>query len=420
MYKGDILMNQETGTNQNRNKKRRDSAKDPLFGDEKIKLCDPSVEMKSADGFLPNPIQYIGEEDAAIEWNKDPEMAEKRFLYTGAYRSFAESNALILLGRTGTGKTSILRCMYEEIEQRRKGVEPEVERLKAIENYDLAFIVQFKDILPALAKEGIDFSAPTTIYDLPKIIKMWVHTMMMLEIVKNKSVQRSIQSIQLTHIKGYLEKKLLYRNNHVVEGGIRSLLDSVNHVAHDSGNFGLLFISDFINNLLEAGYEDALKEMYAFLSGKRALVLVDTVNEYDLRDRSILLCTKALIATCFQFYEDSTRDRIWLKISLPSEIYTMLVDSLPGKQRHNTVVIQWSSKELIKMIAIRLLECQDKGYIQFDSPFKYKNFYDTDPNAYDNAMELISEILPEKCPTSLWIGGQQENNRLSLICPTIH
>ena len=150
------------------------------------------------------------------------------------------------------------------------------------------------------------------------------------------------------------------------------------------------------------------------------MVLVDTLNEYDLRDRSILLCTKALIATCFQFYEEAEKDRIWMKISLPSEIYTMLVDSLPGKQRHNTVIIQWSSKELIKMIAIRLLESQDKGYLKFESHFTYKNFYDTDPNAYDNAKKLIAELLPDKCPTSLWIGDQHGNRKTYFVLPTIH
>lgn len=386
-----------------------------LFGNDDGSFNDPYIEMKSVDGFVINPITYM-RIDAENEWNTDPNMAEKSFLFTETFSKFADYSSLILIGRTGTGKTSIIRCMHAEIEKRRKeGRSAGTDRLKGVDNYDISFVIHFKEILQFLAREEIDFSGPTIIYELPDIIKMWVHIMMMIEILKSED-----NTSGLIKIRSYLESKELYKDDHPVANGIRLLFKTAKNTAQESGKLGLIVIADIINSLLDSGYNDALTEMYNFLKGKNALVLVDTLDEYNLRSNSILKCTKALIAACFDFYNNATRDRIWLKASLPSEIYTMLVDSLPGKQRYNTVIIQWSNKDLIKMIAMKLLEVRDQGHIAFKGEYDYKDFYEINRNSYNNALKLIYEILPEKCPTSLWIGSDQNDPLSQLLCPTIH
>ena len=341
-----------------------------LFINDDSLFNDPYIEMKSVDGFVINPITYM-RIDAENEWNTNPQMAEKSFLYTETFTKFADYSSLILIGRTGTGKTSIIRCMHEEIEKRRKeGKGVGTSRLKGIDNYDVSFVIHFKDILQFLVREEIDFTGPTIIYELPDIIKMWVHIMMMIEILKSHD-----NTANLIKIRSYLESKELYKDDHAVTNGIRILFKTAKNTAQESGKLGLIVIADIINSLLDSGYNDALIEMYNYLKGKNSLVLVDTLDEYNLRSNSILKCTKALIATCFDFYNNATKDRIWLKASLPSEIYTMLVDSLPGKQRYNTVIIQWSNKDLIKMIAMKLLEVRDQGYSTFNGEYDYNDFY---------------------------------------------
>ena len=59
----------------------------------------------------------------------------------------------------------------------------------------------------------------------------------------------------------------------------------------------------------------------------------------------------------------------------------MLVEELPGKQQENTVIIQWSQNELIRLAALRLLESSKsnkygKMVLKFDEKFMYKDFYD--------------------------------------------
>lgn len=390
-----------------------------MFGSEPIVLNDEPVQMQSVDGFLLNPVPYIGKVAAEREWN-DPALAEKRFLYTDAYRAFAKYDSLILLGRTGTGKTSILRCLREEIRWNRKGVDAPSGRLKEIDDYDLAFIFSFEDILSPLLEDEVDFSATKVMFELPDLISFWIHVKLMLEMISDKDMRNEFPLQKMPRIIAYLTKQGLYQNGSAIFGGIKAFFSTAKRALQGSGHAGMLLLSDFVEYLLDVDYKEALVEMRGLLSDKKTLILVDTAEEYDLRDKGVLLCTKALISACFNFYKDASINHIWMKISLPSEIYTMLVDSLPDKQKQNAVIIQWSSKALIKMIAIRLLECRDKGVLSFESPYDYKDFYDITPNSYENALKLIGELLPDECPTSLWVDKRCESQQSPLVCPTIH
>lgn len=194
--------------------------------------------------------------------------------------------------------------------------------------------------------------------------------------------------------------------------------DYVNNVLVISG-----FMISLMDNLKSCGYEDAYDEMCNTLKGKEMLVLVDTAKEYNLRDKRVVLCTKALVSACFEFYKNAKRDHIWMKVSIPSEVYTSLVSMLPGKQQGNTVIIQWSSKDLIKMIAMRLLEYSKKSIsegdripIRFKRDYQYSDFYDENNDALNNARTLILELLPKECPSSLRV---ENRNGAPLVFDTI-
>lgn len=75
-------------------------------------------QMTNMDAIGINDTQYLGEQDATKEWNDNEEEAYNFFLHTDAYHSFLDSSALILLGQTGTGKTSISRCLESQIKEK--------------------------------------------------------------------------------------------------------------------------------------------------------------------------------------------------------------------------------------------------------------------------------------------------------------
>lgn len=148
------------------------------------------------------------------------------------------------------------------------------------------------------------------------------------------------------------------------------------------------------------------KELFAFLKDRKFLVMFDSLNIYNIRQKNELLAIKALIATCFKYYINNQRSNIYLKIALPSEVHTRILDSLPGKQQGNTVLIQWNYKELISFVALRFFywakESKTEKYeldLGFVNDYKSTDFVLNNDRAYENSKKLLMHILPVTCPT---------------------
>lgn len=351
------------------------------------------VKMKNVDGFLKNVKQYLGTVDAIKEWNDNPKDAYKRFLHTQSYQDFIEEDALILLGRTGTGKTSILRCICENVNNQN------------IATYKMAIMVQFNEILDAIMTTIDDFNSPTINTQLIDIISMYINCHIMKALLNKQNIDKT------SKIKSYIKNNHLYdlgdyKYNH---NGINKIYNMVKKSQDLSGKSGeiaknVTTIMDIISAFSQNGYDEAYQEMMNILKDNKVLVLIDTLDEYDLRDAKLVLSVKALIATCFKYYNNASINHINIKISIPSEIHTHLIEMLPGKQQGNTVVIQWKNNDLIKMIAIRLLyfiNCNKNKCINLRNSYRYEDFYDDNNDALSNAKNLLYEILPPNCPTSL-------------------
>ncbi len=353
------------------------------------------VKMKNVDGFLKNVKQYLGTVDAIKEWNDNPEDAYKRFLHTQSYQDFIEEDALILLGRTGTGKTSILRCICENVNN------------QSITTYKMAIMVQFNEILDTIMTTIDDFNDPTINTQLVNIISMYTNCHIM-KMLLNK---HDINVNKVSKMKSYIKNNHLndlgdYKYTHNGINKIYSMVKKSQDLSGKSGEIAknVTTIMDIVAAFSQNGYEEAYQEMMGILKDNNVLVLIDTLDEYDLRDARLVLSIKALIATCFKYYNDVSVNHINIKISIPSEIHTHLIEKLPGKQQGNTVVIQWKNNDLIKMIAIRLLyfiNHSKNTCISFGDSYKYDDFYDDNSKSVINAKKILYEILPQVCPTSL-------------------
>lgn len=60
--------------------------------------------------------EYLGSFAAEAEWNTNPDEANKRFLNISAYKKFRDDYYIGLVGRTGTGKTSIIKKTLNDIQ----------------------------------------------------------------------------------------------------------------------------------------------------------------------------------------------------------------------------------------------------------------------------------------------------------------
>lgn len=362
--------------------------------EERIKdYQDNLITMQNVDGILSNVMPYLGKIGAEKEWNDNPEEAYTKFLHTKSYHDFINEDSLILLGRTGTGKTSILRCICENVNR------------KAITDYNCAVIVPFDEILNNLIDTEDDFLISPIKNQLKNSISMYINCYIMKTLIKKSVVDKS------SKMYNYISKNDLYElgETEFQRNGIskfRNMVKATKQLKNKVGEIAdnVVTVMDIVEAFLQNGYEEAYSEMMKELENYKILVLIDTLNEYDLRDVKIVTSVKALIATCFDYYNNSTQNHIYVKISIPSEIHTHIIEQLPGKQQGNTVVIQWKSKDLIQMIAIRLLyfsKTNQGKILKFDGNYKYSDFYDDNSNAADNAKKLIHEFLPEFCPTSL-------------------
>lgn len=341
-------------------------------------------QMKNVDGLLRNVKLYLGKVDAGKEWTDNWEQAYKRFLHIQSYCDFIDEDSLILLGRTGTGKTSILRCICKSV------------NMKKIDSYNIAIMAQFDEILEKLIKTIDDFNSPAINFQLVKVISMYINCYVMKALLNQKE-KPNPNSAMYSYIK---DNHLYDLGDGRYDSGINKLQEMLNIARGRSGKVGqavneVMTVAEIISAFQQNGYEDAYREMIGELKDKRVLVLIDTLDEYDLRNAQLVLCVKALIAACFEYYNNSSASHIFVKLSIPSEIHTHLIEKLPGKQQGNTVVIQWKNNDLLKMIAIRLLEwCKNekKQVIKFEKEYTYEDFYDDNTNAAKNAKERKNRI----------------------------
>ena len=354
---------------------------------------DKLTAMQNVDGLLMNVLPYLGAIDAAKEWNDDPSEAYRMFLPTRSYSDFDNKDTLILLGRTGTGKTSIIRCLCEKVNQHHHSL------------YNLAIIAQFAEILNNISNSITDFSNPAISFHVQKIIGMYINCHVMKALIKENP-----DCAEYTNMKNYIQHNGLYDlGDSTYSNGINTIERMLVAAGKLPGKMGeaaqtARTLMDISNAFIENGYEAAFIEMQAALKNRNVLVLIDTLNEYDLQDARVVICLKALIATCFSFYNKSKHSHIYVKISIPSEIHTHIVEQLPGKQQSNTAVIQWKNNDLLKMIAIRMLYCCNNdttGILKYEGTYVYEDFYGSHANTTQRAKDFLYNFLPKECPTSL-------------------
>ena len=349
------------------------------------------TQMPSVANIAREVKNHLGVGMAEKEWQENPELASRKFLHIDAYNRFLNKDTLILLGRTGTGKTSIL-----------KSIEFNVNNKKCNEYTDVV-LDEFTDLFNILLKQPDDESESQIMYKMEEIIDVAVHTLVMVHFAKKYS-----DCNELNNVRNYLNEHGLYTTNRI-RSFVNNIFEKFRIDSDKAGAKTYNTLTDFYNFIrgeLCVRYEDAKNELMEFLKDKSVIVLFDSLNKYDIRQKNEVLAVKALISTCFSFYVNNSKTHIYLKIALPSEVHTRVLDSLPGKQQGNTVLIQWKYKELISFAALRLfywLTEQNAQYnslnIRFIEQFQSDNFLLGNEKGYENSKKLLANILPDTCPT---------------------
>lgn len=340
-------------------------------------------QMKNIDVARSSEITYLGPEDAATEW-ADPNIAMPLFVHTKAYTDFINPHTLVLLGRTGTGKTAILQCVKNDVKEGR------------LSQYTFVATLSFDDIIDNLTQFNDIDNSPKCRIDTQKSIMYILNVTVMKHLILNYK-----KGDMLREVKKYLE------NHGLLEQGstgsiIKKILQSLSGVSNKVGEIATLLeqINDIGNILFTSDYTSALDELHIFLKNGNLLLLIDSSNEYNINDNRTVIALKALINDCFDFYSNRSEWNIDVKLALPSEIYTHILQHLPSKQRGNTVVILWKYGDLTSLIAKRFFfymgKPQYRNLFCFLKKYSYESLSDVNCCA-----ALLSEFLPKMCETSL-------------------
>ncbi len=91
-----------------------ESLKYTAFEDEEFKY------MLSMDGISDDILPYnlLGDVSAKNEW-VEPDKARNNFVHLKAYEHFINEDQLLLLGRTGSGKSAIIYSMIDDIKKKK-------------------------------------------------------------------------------------------------------------------------------------------------------------------------------------------------------------------------------------------------------------------------------------------------------------
>lgn len=129
-----------------------------------------------------SPQEYLGSVDAKTEWSHDPLLARHKFLHTEAYTKFLNDDALILIGRTGVGKTAILLCIEDDINKQDENA------------ISCSYVVNIdcNDILNDLAKlDGVFSQTPINASnEIKRIINIIIKTGIMRKIIEIESKKK--------------------------------------------------------------------------------------------------------------------------------------------------------------------------------------------------------------------------------------
>ena len=356
-----------------------------------IKLYEPFANeefkcMKCMDGLgiVNSQHSLLGEMSAQNEWQK-PNKARSTFIHLSAYENFANENQLLLLGRTGTGKSAIIYSLKDDIEKNKIG------------RYSDVIQIDEQDFCEKLAELCYDtdidrFDATNKIR---KAIVTTIYTEVMIYCVKKYGSECNV----LTNIHRYLISKKYIKinnkegtdflkllksddfeeeirkldNNKIIEALsvskiLISMLETLKKSNSNNDEVDMFFLD-------ENYYEKALNELGGFLKqkNKKILVLMDSFDEYKINDKAFVVAIKSLILACFDIYNNSDNSSVYFKMALASEIYTRVLTHLPARNHSNTTVIQWSFRELIRCMALRVVswyhvteaKYADKHYLIF-------------------------------------------------------
>lgn len=350
----------------------------------KSRYIEEEIECESKNIAQKDIYEYLGLFAAEAEWNENPNEANRRFLSITAYKKFRDKYYIGLVGRTGTGKTSIIKKVINEIKNDKNPF------------FKHGIELSLKEYILNLPNYANINSSVQSKVEVERNLSIYINLCVMRYVVKNKGSFAGEGDIK--DIEKYLREKDIGENTNIV-GKIFEVLSGIEQQNTLSMTVGILAKVSLA--FMGESYDKALDVLHKKIKDNPVLVVIDTLEQYDIRDEQILIITKALIQVSAEYAWNFESNKIFIKYAMPSEIYTQVRLLLPAKLIGRIISIEWNYKDLVKMIAVKFFcyASTQKHIFAFVDKYILSDLYESTQRAID----IIYEILPKMCPATIAI-----------------
>lgn len=293
------------------------------------------------------PTHFFGEEDANVEW-KNPEKSVSLFFHTEAYKEFQRPDCLYLFGRRGTGKTALIRMLNHEVHN------------GEVTGYSFSSIVDAEDAYHDLSIQlrGSPLTGLPSGDLVHLLTKKWNWVIL---IAAMKSVYATTgevpDDVDISTISRFLNQR-----GFVGSRGSRSIWrklakcvgDNLAKVDYAPAKLGQA-VTLITDDLFSEDFEDAADALGQYLEriNAKSVVMIDSIEVYELRDTVSESVTSALIQSVCGFYTKGEYDRVSAKAAFPSELYPRLKPINREKVDGMNLFILWKYRDLTCFMAKR-------------------------------------------------------------------
>lgn len=273
-------------------------------------------------------LEPFGEADCESELKVlgSSEYSKYYFDHTRFNREALSPKVFLIIGRRGAGKTAL--SQFFSFQQ----LMPNVTTIEVDEP------AAFQQLMSKIAESA----ASTREVAIPRLVKIW-------EFVIWSTIFWQLQDKD-PRIKAAV---LFADHTDQVSTFIRQVLKFLVSKFLEADNDLADELEDFISN---ERIQRAKKAVLEVVKGNKVIIALDTMENYAVRDESMMRSMGALIQCASRFSRNYARHGIYLKVFIMAEIFPHLKEEVslnPLKFIHDEIYLQWRPKDLMRLISWR-------------------------------------------------------------------
>jgi hypothetical protein len=286
---------------------------------------DSSIDSEK-DGLT--DLEPFGEADCESELKVmgSSEYSKYYFDHTRFNREALSPKVFLIIGRRGAGKTAL--SQFFSFQQ----LMPNVTTIEVDEP------AAFQQLMSKIAESA----ATTREVAIPRLVKIWEFVIWSTIFWQLQDRDSRIKAAVLfadrtDHVSTFIRQVLKFL--------VSKFLESNDDLADE--------LEDFISN---ERIQRAKKAVLEAVKGNKVIIALDTMENYAVRDESMMRSMGALIQCASRFSRNYARHGIYLKVFIMAEIFPHLKEEVslnPLKFIHDEIYLQWRPKDLMRLISWR-------------------------------------------------------------------